>query len=66
LLDVDESVFPVDLYNVDVDEDRFIANPGLIPTILIPVYDPNLAGWIDCDDESGTVFPEFVTGDDCI
>jgi hypothetical protein len=64
-IDVDANVLTVDPYNIDTDEDGFIPNPGTIPTILIPIYDPSLGGWIDCNDNKNTIFPEFVSGDAC-
>ncbi len=64
-IDVDASILVIDPYNIDADEDGFFSDPGTIPTILIPIYDPLLKGWIDCNDGDNTVFPEFVSGDAC-
>jgi hypothetical protein len=65
-IDVSANVLPIDPYNIDTDKDGFFSNPGTIPTILIPIYDPLLKGWIDCNDNDDTVFPGFVSGDDCL
>lgn len=66
-LDIDALVLPIDPYNLDADADGFLANPGMIPELIsVPVYDPLLKGWIDCDDDNDAVFPENVSGDECL
>jgi len=63
---IDEAVLVIDPYNADSDEDDFVLSPGMIPTLLtVPIYDPFVGGWIDCDGNDNTIFPEFVSGEPC-
>jgi len=63
---IDEAVLVIDPYNADSDEDDFVLSPGMIPTLLtVPIYDPFVGGWIDCDGNDNTIFPKFVSGEPC-
>lgn len=66
LIDVNNNVLTVDPYSIDEDGDGFFPTPGAYPTVTsIPIFDPILEGWVDCDDNNNAVYPEFVSGEPC-